>query len=304
MTAADDAILFAGAPLDRASAKRTDAGWVKEQLDRPDAEMIAFFRGDPLLGDRAPLWLSTAARGEFPETAPLVFLGLQNGAPRFAIDASGAADDAERAPFADFGRYGSLREAGMSGVSESDLAILGQGRWVLDWHWRHRFCAVCGAQTHIVDGGGKRVCPECSAEHFPRTDPVAIVLPVLGDKCLLGRGVKFPPPFFSALAGFVEPCETLEECAIREIYEEVGVRIENPRYLVSQPWPFPSSLMCGFIADAVSEEIVLDETEIAEARWVSRSEIRALLAGEERDDIAIPPRIAIAHNLLRLWAAD
>ncbi|MEL6365374.1 MAG: NAD(+) diphosphatase [Pseudomonadota bacterium] len=302
MTAADDAILFAGAPLDRASARKTDPDWITAQLARPEAEMIAFFRGDPLLAESAPLWLSTGARGEFPADAPIIFLGLQEGAPRFAIDASGAADHPEQAPFADFGRYGSLRDAGMAGLSDADLAILGQGRWVLDWHARHRFCAVCGAPTDMVDGGGKRRCPECGAEHFPRTDPVAIVLPVLGDKCLLGRGVKFPPPFFSALAGFVEPCETLEECAVRETFEEAGVRIENPRYLFSQPWPFPSSLMCGFLADAVSEEIIIDEAEIAEARWVEKSEIAALLNGEHRDDIAIPPRIAIAHHLLRVWA--
>jgi len=301
MTAADG-VVFAGAPLDRASARKTDPDWIAEQWRRADAEMAAFHRGDALLGDAAPLWLSTAAASEFPANAPRVFLGLQNGAPRFAIDASEAAPDPDRAPFADIGRYVSLREAGLAGVGDEDLAILGQARWVLDWHARHRFCAVCGSPTDMVDGGGKRTCPDCGSEHFPRTDPVAIVLPISGEDCLLGRGVKFPPPFFSALAGFVEPCETLEECAIREVFEEAGVRIKNPRYVVSQPWPFPSSLMVGFIADAETREIALDEAEIAEARWVPKDEIRALLAGEPRDDLAIPPRIAVAHQLLKAWA--
>jgi len=187
-------------------------------------------------------------------------------------------------------------------LDANDLSMIGQGRWFLDWHHRHRFCARCGGETHVADGGAKRQCSVCEAEHFPRTDPVAIVLAVHDDNCLLGRGPDWPPGFMSALAGFIEAAETPEECAIRELQEEAGVTLTDVRYQFSQPWPFPSSLMMGFIADAESRDLKLDETEIVDAQWLSRAEINALRAGEKRDDILLPPRFTIARQLIERWA--
>jgi NAD+ diphosphatase len=260
------------------------------------------WRGDPLVAKDAAAWLSTAARSEFPRSAEIVFLGLGGGRAHFAIDAS-AASDAQTAPFADVCAYLPLREAATV-LPDSDLAIIGQARWLIDWHRRHRHCAVCGAPTDVADGGAKRVCPACKAEHFPRSDPVAIVLAVHDGACLLGRGPHFPPGFLSALAGFIEAAETPEECAIRELREEAGVNLTNVRYQFSQPWPFPSSLMMGFIADAEDRALSLDEREIVEAQWVDRSEINSLLAGKRRDDIRLPPRFTIARQLIERWARD
>jgi NAD+ diphosphatase len=220
----------------------------------------------------------------------------------FAIDASGA-PTLEDAPFSDLGVYTPLREAA-SVLSSEDIAVVGEARWLLDWHRRHAHCAVCGSKTEMKDGGAKRLCPQCGTEHFPRSDPVAIVLAVHEESCLLARGPHFPPGFLSALAGFVEACETPEACAIRELREEAGVALTGVRYQFSQPWPFPSSLMMGFIADARDKTLKLDEKEIVEARWMSRGEIDRLLAGERRDDVRLPPRFTIARRLIERWAAD
>ena len=292
--------LFSSEPLDRDSVARSDFGWIKDQIANPDSILIPLYRGDPLIADGQPALLSAAARGEFDQSAETVFLGRRDGKAYFAIDASAAPDPA-RAPFAEIGEYTPLREAAAM-LDGNDLAMIGQGRWFLDWHFRHRFCARCGGETRIADGGAKRQCLSCEAEHFPRTDPVAIVLAVHDDACLLGRGPEWPPGFVSALAGFVEAAETPEECAIRELKEEAGVTLTDVRYQFSQPWPFPSSLMMGFIADATDRELTLDKTEIAEAQWLSRDEVNALRAGEKRDDVRLPPRFTIARQLIERWA--
>ena len=301
---------FTGNPLQRISEKRGDKAWLQEQLDLPDAKLIPLWRGHPLIemprepDDQAqPLWLNPAARSEFASDARVILLGYHGAAPYFAIDASASGSSAETAPFSDLGAYRSLRDVADS-LAREDLAILGQALWILDWHRRHQFCANCGSRSEMRLGGVSRHCTECETDHFPRTDPVAIVLVTYGDTCLLGRGVKFPPNFFSALAGFLEPGETLEECAVRETYEEAGVRVDNVRYIFSQPWPFPSSLMVGFLAEAEDQELTLDPTEIAEARWVSKEEIRSLISGERRDDLWIPPKFAIARQLLEVWASE
>ncbi|MEO1426649.1 MAG: NAD(+) diphosphatase, partial [Pseudomonadota bacterium] len=150
----------------------------------------------------------------------------------------------------------------------------------------------------------KRRCGACGTDHFPRTEPVAIVLVTHGEDCLLGRGPNFPPGFMSALAGFAEAGETLEECAIREIHEEAGVRIKSVRYQFSQPWPFPASLMMGCFAIAEDKTLTLDRTEIEDARWVSRETLKQLLNGDQHTDIRIPPDFTIAHHLIKRWAEE
>lgn len=301
MASADSPCPFAAEPLDRASEARADPQWIAARFADPSSLLVPLYRGDPLMADERAAFLSAAARPEFPADATLIFLGLDGGAAYFAIDAS-AAPSSDSAPFAEIGAYTPLREAA-GFLGDDDLAIIGQARWLLDWHRRHGFCAVCGAPTEIRDGGAKRQCPDCGAEHFPRSDPVAIVLAIHGDACLLGRSPHFPPGFLSALAGFVEAAETPEACAVRELREEAGVTLTEVRYQFSQPWPFPSSLMIGFIATAENRALKLDDKEIVEAKWIERDDIRALLAGEARGGgVRLPPRFTIARRLIEKWA--
>lgn len=292
---------FSEEPLDRASDSRVNRQWIADRIADPSSVFLPLYRGDPLVRDGRAVLLGGAARAEFPAAATLAFLGLKGGQAHFAVDLS-SAPTAQEALFADFGAYTPLREAAFT-LPGDDMAIIGQARWLIDWHRRHQHCAICGSPTEIMDGGAKRQCPNCSAEHFPRSDPVAIVLAVHENACLLGRSPHFPPGFLSALAGFVEACETPEECAVRELREEAGVIISNVRYQFSQPWPFPSSLMMGFIADARDRTLTLDEKEIVEARWVSRDVIQSLLSGERHDDLRLPPRFAIARRLIERWAS-
>ena len=293
---------FAENPIDRASDRRTKNTFLDEHLNDPDSILIPLWRGDPLMADGKAVFLSMAARSEFPKNAPLVFLGLFSGKAHFAIDAS-KAPSAEEAPFADIAEYAPIRAAA-GFVTRNDLAMIGHARWLFEWHRKHQFCPVCGGDTDFRDGGAKRVCNNCGAEHFPRTDPVAIVLATHGDACLLGRGPHFPPGFLSALAGFVEAAETPEEAARREIFEEAGVTLTGVRYQFSQPWPFPSSLMMGFFADAEDRALTLDKNEIEEARWVSLNTIKALLNGEEAEGIYLPPKFTIARQLLERWVQE
>ena len=173
---------------------------------------------------------------------------------------------------------------------------------MVDWHARHRHCAVCGTPTNVFRGGWARKCPNCGAEHYPRTDPVVIMLAECEGQVLLGRGAAWPEGRFSALAGFIEPGETIEEAVRRETMEEAGVRVGAVRYVASQPWPFPSQLMIGCIGQAESHEITIDH-ELAEAIWVTREEVRRALAGEPSRFIP-PSRLAIARVLLETWAAE
>lgn len=300
MSYIDELCLFAAEPLDRASDLRATPEWIAGRLADERSLFVPLYKGDPLIAGDKAAFLSGAARGAFPREAEVVFLGLKDDVAWFAIDASASAS-AETAPFADLGRYTSLREAAGL-LAENDLAVVGQARWLFDWHRRHRFCANCGAATKAADGGAKRLCSSCGAEHFPRSDPVAIVLAIHEDACLLGRSPRFPPGFASALAGFVEAAETPEACAIRELREEAGVALKTVRYQFSQPWPFPSSLMMGFIAEAEARTLKLDEREIVEAHWIAREEILALLSGAAPKKVMLPPRFTIARRLIERWA--
>jgi NAD+ diphosphatase len=187
-------------------------------------------------------------------------------------------------------------------LSPADLGLLAQARTLLHWHSRHRFCANCGAPTRAADAGYRRTCDACRAEHFPRTDPVAIIVVVDRDRALLGRQPTFAPQVYSALAGFLEPGESIEEAARREVFEEAGVRVGRVAYHSSQPWPFPANLMIGLIGEAVTAEIAIDPSELEEARWFPREELRAMLEGRHPEGLKVPAPMAIAWHLIRTAA--
>src|SRR5438067_5866787 len=247
---------FAGNPLDRASERRRDTAWIGELLADPAARLLPLCDLRPLTRgtDKLELdWQPVAPWRELIERgATLIFLGLGDGRPHFAIDASAAEPGfAEPAEALHVRSLAPLLPA-------PEAAILAEARSLIDWHARHRFCAQCGAPTRVVAAGWVRRCPECKASHYPRSDPVTIMLAVRGERALLGRGRRRPGNRFSCLAGFMEPGETLEEGVRREVHEESGIRVGRVKYLACQPWPFPSSLMMGFLCEALSEEITVD----------------------------------------------
>ena len=293
---------FANNPLSRINIEKDQDATVKAHLANPSSLLLPFWRGDPLIADGKPAFLSIEALSQFPKDAPVILLGLKDDRAYFAIDVSEASITPEAAPFADIGEYAQLRFA--AGIlTRDDLAMIGQARWYFEWRRKHRFCGNCGGETILAAGGAKSRCVNCEEEHFPRTNPVAIVLAVHDDACLMGRGHQFPPGFVSALAGFVEAAETPEECAKRELFEEAGVTIDNVRYQFSQPWPFTCSLMMGFFADARNRDITMDTEELAEARWIDKTDIIASINGEERD-FFIPPKFTIARQLIERWIKE
>lgn len=314
-------IAFANQTLDRAAHLRTREE-VTRMLADPRAGVVPFWRGKPLvvLGEKGadPAYLPPDAPVFEHKVAGPVFLGCApDGAPRFAQDVSAwedpAADDASLKAFIDpthnhhpslptthvFAELRGLMpklEAGASG----DLA---SGRSILEWHRTHLFCARCGARSEPDLAGWRRVCPSCGAQHFPRTDPVVIMLITSGEDVLLGRSPGWPEGMYSLLAGFVEPGETIEAAVRREVVEESGIKVGAVRPLASQPWPFPSSLMIGCAGEATSRDITLDPVELEDAIWVSRERCAAAMAGHDPDLLPARPG-AIARSLLEAWVRD
>ncbi|MEM8770034.1 MAG: NAD(+) diphosphatase [Pseudomonadota bacterium] len=301
MKPGDNPNWFAQNPLQRLNNEQANGAFIDERLVHAASLLVPLWRGDPLVANGQAAFLSIAARSSFPDEAEIVFLGLKNDIAYFGVDASGASETPEAAPFADLGDYMPIRQAA-GVISKDDLAIIGQARWLFEWRRKNVFCSVCGGSTKLLNGGAKSQCEHCGAEHFPRSDPVAIVLAIHEDACLLGRSPHFPPGFLSALAGFVEAGETPEEAARREVFEEAGVRLSDVRYQFSQPWPFPSSMMMGFIADAEGRDLNLDEEEIVEARWIEKKHIQSLMSGGEYEGVRLPPDFTIARQLLDVWA--
>lgn len=285
-------------PIDRAGVLRKDQAWLDAQAKRRDAKLLLMFRGEPLLKREGKLgsiqWLAMEALGALPMDREVVFLGLWADRPIYAVDVSNAAE----APMADIGTYTQIRTAA-GFLKPEELAVVGQASWLLDWHRRNKYCAKNGDFTESAEGGAKRINPRTKVEHFPRTDPVAIVLPIHEDSICLGRGPHFPEGFMSAFAGYLEPGETLEQCGARELHEEVGLVATTMDYHFSQPWPFPSSLMMGFTADVKGTDLHLDPDEIVEARWFTRDEANAVFDGEHH--VMCPPRFTIAHQLIKKW---
>lgn len=286
------AMAFAGSPIDRADHIRTDDAALAELMNWR-ARVLMMDGLLPGVDDHGGLvWGSLA---DVAPEAELVFLGLMDGKAHFApVPPAGADGPAYAMPSA---------WQVMQLLSPPDLAIYGGARSLVDWHARHRFCARCGAPTKLVKGGWQRHCDGCGADHFPRTDPVTIMLVEHEDSLLLGRQPRFPPKMYSALAGFVEPGETIEEAVAREIHEEAGVRVRDVRYIASQPWPFPSQLMIGCTSVADDPELTIDTTELEDARWFTRAELEeARAAGEAGTELLYFPRpFAIAHHLIAWW---
>jgi NAD+ diphosphatase len=293
---------FAGNIIDRQSEKRGDDD-VSLALDDPATRVIVSGGGRIVLAqeDRGfrPFFkpMHAAALGARLEGA--VLLGRDETGPLVAAPADITADLPAGFKAIDH------RSVYVQGLIDPDaLGALAQGAALLAWHASHRFCGRCGAETTMKAGGYKRACPACKAEHFPRTDPVAIMLAVTPDKCLLGRSPHFAPGMFSALAGFIEPGETIENAVRRETFEESGIRVGRVAYHASQPWPFPYSLMIGCFAEALSEELLPDLSELEACRWFGRDEVKAIIAGTHPDGIVVPPSGAIAAHLIKAWAAD
>lgn len=283
---------FTGNRIDRDDRIRRDPEALWAMTMNPAARWLVLDELRPLVRtDGESVELLWARRSEAPR-GDAVFLGIDaEGSPRFAVAGSDADLDGEPMD----ARALAMRLDGAT------AGLVAQARSLVDWHARHGFCAVCGAATRPEKGGYARRCEGCAAEHFPRTDPVAIMLAIdlERDLCLLGRQPRFPKGFLSALAGFVEAGETFEEAVARELYEEAGIRTGRVRYIASQPWPFPSNLMMGAFAEATSTEIRIDEEELEEVVWMSRDSVRSALAGN--GPFAAPPPLAIAHTLLKAW---
>jgi NAD+ diphosphatase len=293
---------FAGNPLDRAAEHRTNADWVAEQRAHPDALAIAMWKGETLVepgpdGERLA-YLQLAMAEDAGGGNPL-FLGIWKDAPVFAVEFSGANPSA--GPLSGLGRFQEMRGAGMI-LPGPEAAMAATAKSLFDWHDFHGFCSRCGQASAPTDGGWKRVCPACETEHFPRVNPVTIMLPVFEGRALLGRQAAWPKGRMSALAGFLEPGESIEEGCARELKEEAGLNAVRVAYHSSQPWPFPSNLMIGLIAEVDSDDARPDQTELEAVRWFTRDEMGQVLASEAGwDGVLAAPKLAIARTLMEAW---
>ncbi|MBB6252439.1 NAD(+) diphosphatase [Nitrospirillum iridis] len=304
---------YTGAGLDRATVARKQADWLAQRLTAPESRFLAVWRGQflvasppegappetgaqPVFLDPGSPWWREAA------TLAPAFLGVEGESAFFAVDLSGLEEGHPH--LAGLGTPTDLRTLAHQ-VDRSTASLLAYVRGLLGWHQRHRFCGVCGTVTEVIDGGHVRRCanPDCLTLHFPRTDPAVIMLVHDGDRCLMGRQSRFGLGMYSTLAGFVEPGESLEEAVAREVMEEAGVQVTDVRYQSSQPWPFPSSLMLGFHARALTTEVKVDLEELEDARWFTRGEVReaSLRRGPPDGTLRLPPADSIARRLIEDW---
>ncbi len=292
--------------IERAAERRSDDKAIAALAAQPNAgayivggDHIVMKKGVPL---NNPLFTMAEARAVAPPTET-VFLGLLDGAAHFGYGVAPAA--AEALKTRDGFHVTDLRSVAVQGLVDAEhLPPIAEAKAVLHWHARHRFCPNCGHATQPVQAGWKRDCPNCKTEHFPRTDPVVIMLAVDGERCLLGRSPRFVPTMWSCLAGFIEPGEAIEDAVRRETREEAGITCGRVKYLASQPWPFPTSLMIGCHAEALTRDIVVDREELEDARWFSKTEIETMLMREHPQGLTTPPPVAIAHHIIRAWVED
>jgi NAD+ diphosphatase len=320
MALSDIQTAFSGNPLDRADHLRTDPTIFTDWMDRDEARVALLAGESPhegggrvrlahdcrILTDPAGdiAWQKPSATRFLP-VSTTIFLGLECGAPRYAMMLNGTADDFDEfftpqgAKFRD-GRGIAFKLSEQGQVTHPSLGIIAQAKSMLMWHDSHRFCAKCGEESKLVKAGYERECPACGANHFPRTDPVVIMLVRRGDMALVGRGKGWPEGHYSALAGYMEPGESLEEAVAREIWEEVGLKTTRVSYKASQPWPWPSTLMIGCEAWVEEGDIRLQESELEDAIWISRDDVRASGRGDHAYRL-VPPPFAIAHNLVMDW---
>ena len=296
---------YATNPLDRVAQFRDNTTKQAEfAADPRRLELIIegdhpFFKYD---GAHYGLWFTPSEADKIGAAQMHIFLGLLDGIPAFAR--AHTARNPDQPGLSGF-FTSDLRSIAVQGLMPAaELGILAQAKSLIGWHRSHGFCAQCGAATHLSSGGWKRECASCKAQHFPRTDPVSIMLVVDGERCLLGRQARFVANSYSCLAGFIEPGETLEDAVRREIFEEAGIHVSDVRYLCNQPWPFPSSLMIGCIAQAVTHDIVMDAEELEDVRWFTREDVRGMLTRTHPQGLICPPPIAIAHALMHAWAFE
>ena len=298
--------VFSGDPLDRADRERRDEQWIEARLADPKSRFLAFADMRVLVRHESSAelaWQDCACLAHLRDGATPVLLGNLDDVAHFAFDASGADGLTEHLA----GQPQLVFEDPRAVATQLSIAqsgLLAHAKSLVDWHARHRFCANCGGATDSRSGGKERRCLACDAHHFPRTDPVVIMLVHDGDRCLLGRNQRRVTRLYSALAGFVDQGESIEEAVRREIMEESGVKVGRVSYHSSQPWPFPSSLMIGCIAEAMSTAINFDEHELADVRWFSRDEVLHAFAqgGATGEGFHLPNPIAIAHHLIKDWA--
>ncbi len=296
---------FAGNPIDRADALRRDPAWLAAAVTHPASRLLPFSQlnvllrldPDPQLG-----WLSAQDLAHLTMDQAPIFLGRLHGDPAFAMDISALGDPIHELNLDERWRFEDCRMAAMQ-LDTPQTGIVAQARSQLNWHRSHRFCSQCGGRTEQDRGGHVRRCGGCQAEHFPRTDPVAIMLIVNDDRCLLGQsaGRLARTGMYSALAGFIDQGESIEEAVRREVMEEAGVKVGQVHYHSSQPWPFPSSLMIGCHGEALTTDIEIDTNEMADVNWFSRDDVQLALR-EENPKLRVPGPIAIAHHLIRAWA--
>ncbi len=310
---------YAVNPLDRLSNQRDDVDFIADLQRRPETRTVVIGRDRVIVratdGGREALF-TPAEAAEIGQICEVVLLGRTPERAVFGALLDDAAlelrDTADEGGMVDTrvlvvpGRDDlqplDLRAIATQGLFDAaTTGLLGEAKSLLYWHARHRFCSVCGHPSALSAAGWRRDCPSCKAMHFPRTDPVVIMLAVDGARCLMGRQPRFNKGMYSALAGFLEPGETIESAVRREIQEEAGIETGRVHYVASQPWPFPSSLMIGCLAEAVTREIVVDRTELEDARWFSRAEVLAMLEGRHPEGFLPPNPVAIAHHLLRAW---
>jgi len=259
-------------------------------------ELVIARKGAPFSDPTFPLALANA----FAPIREQVFLGRRGGAPLFGIGIDPDAAEAHKSR--DDLLVTDLRSIATGAlVAPAHLPPLAEAKALLAWHGRHRFCSRCGAPTKTVQAGWRRDCAACGAEHFPRTDPVVIMLAIHGERCLLGRQSRFAKGMWSCLAGFVEPGETIEEAVRRETLEEAGIVCGRVAYFASQPWPFPMSLMIGCHAQALTTELKVDRTELEDARWFERDEVAAMMLRRHPDGLTATHPVAIAHHIIRAW---
>jgi NAD+ diphosphatase len=292
---------YIASPLDRVAQLRGDEA-VEKKL-REDVRAGVYVVGGELVvlkstGENCDPLFSSAEAGALGAGRESVLLGLLDGAPRFGLGLD--AETVEHLKSRNDLKITDLRSIAVQGLVAADhLPPLAEAKALLGWHARHRFCPNCGSPTKVVEAGWRRDCPSCKAQHFPRTDPVVIMLVIRGDRCVLGRSLRFAPTMWSCLAGFAEPGETIEDAVRREVLEEAGITCGRVKYFASQPWPFPSSIMIGCHAEALSDTVVVDREELEDARWFDREELASMLKRQHPQGLTTPPPVAIAHHIIR-----
>ena len=295
---------YAAVPLDRRAMQRGDRNWIDRLLRHQATRIIPVWRSQNMVAgigaEPRVAWLSAAQAEAWIDGGEAIFLGIAGEIAHFALELSHLDDPASAAAVAGAG-FTDLRNVGAI-MPRDDGALLAYARGLIHWHSRHRFCGVCGHATVSEQAGHQRRCSNaaCGAVHYPRTDPAVIMLVHDGDRALLGRQAQWPAGMHSVLAGFVEPGESLEEAVAREVMEEVGIPVAEVRYQSSQPWPFPSSIMLGFTARALSPEIRLSQDEIESAAWYSRDELRR---SPENEEFRLSRRDSISRRLVDDWLA-